>query len=173
MRSKATAVDSAWKANVIGRLANQVWTATVVGGPPKVGITCHFMAEAWAISNMVRLAEIATLGANLLAGGSSLSAGLMQIRPAGHKHGSRRYWRELEFAQLAIQALYPGGVSRDINQNDLGREVNEWLRRNHDWRALGISEGVSQSTVARALVIVLEFDNPECTVVDEPKMGPT
>jgi hypothetical protein len=43
------------------------------------------------------------------------------IRPGRTKHGPRGNWRELEFAQLAIQSLH-GARPRHLNRSQLVRE---------------------------------------------------
>lgn len=75
------------------------------------------------------------------------------IRPARHKHGRREKWRELEFAQLAIQALQGANPSKYQDLKELTREVNEWLQNNPEWLSSRLGK-VSKPTVERALKTV-------------------
>jgi hypothetical protein len=76
------------------------------------------------------------------------------IRPARTKHGPRQSWGALEFAQLAIQALYGANPPKHRDRNLLTDEVNEWLRNDPDWRSTGRHGGISQPTILRALKMV-------------------
>jgi hypothetical protein len=75
---------------------------------------------------------------------------LAVIRPKQTKHGPRRRWRENEFAQLGIQALYGGSPSEHIDVSKATRDVNAWLNNRPDYRATGLGE-ISRPTVLRAL----------------------
>jgi hypothetical protein len=73
------------------------------------------------------------------------------IRPGGTKHGPRGLWRELEFAQLAIQSLYGANPPKHIDRNKLTSEVNDWLQKEcREYKSTGYGE-ISKATVIRAL----------------------
>jgi hypothetical protein len=72
------------------------------------------------------------------------------IRPGGTRHGKRGHWRELEFAQLAIQSLHGARPDPNLNRSKLVRDVNDWLRKNTDYQSTGLGE-ISRSTILRAL----------------------
>jgi hypothetical protein len=79
--------------------------------------------------------------------------GIAIIRPAKTRHGPRRRLRKLEFAQLAIQALYGVHPPRNINGSRLARDVNDWLRKDPSYRATGLGR-ISRLTILRALKTV-------------------
>jgi hypothetical protein len=81
---------------------------------------------------------------------TSIAVDAAVIRPASTKHGPRQNWRELEFAQLAIQALRGSNPPKHQDYSKLTRDVNEWLQNDPDWRARGFGE-ISRPTVLRAL----------------------
>lgn len=61
--------------------------------------------------------------------------GIAVIRPAKTKHGPRKDWREFEFAQLAIQALYGATPRKILNhatnagRQRLDMQNSEWLHQ--------------------------------------------
>ena len=69
------------------------------------------------------------------------------IRTGKTKHGPRGNWRELEFAQLAIQSLHGAPPPKHLDRSKLTRDVNAWLKNNPDW---DYGE-ISRPTVPRAL----------------------
>ena len=80
--------------------------------------------------------------------------GIAVIRPPKTKHGPRKNWREIEFAQLAIQALYGATPPKVLNGTKLTRRINDWLKDNPDWRSSGYGNQdgeISKRTVLRAL----------------------
>jgi len=72
---------------------------------------------------------------------------VVAIRTGKTKHGPRGHWRELEFAQLAIQSLHGAPPPKHLDQSKLTRDVNAWLKNNPDW---DYGE-ISRPTVVRAL----------------------
>jgi len=73
------------------------------------------------------------------------------VRHSNTKQGGpRKKWREIEFAQLAVQFLYGASPSKNIDHSKLTREVNDFLRDYPDYRATGLGE-ISRPTVVRAL----------------------
>jgi hypothetical protein len=69
------------------------------------------------------------------------------------------HWREDEFAQIAIQAVYDGDSPKHIKKRIVIDKVNDWLARYPAWQASGYSKknkisgrmGISDRTVLRAL----------------------
>jgi hypothetical protein len=87
------------------------------------------------------------------AGAGGVGVDTAVIRPARTKHGPRGKWRELEFAQLAIQALQGANPSKHQDYKKLTVEVNEWLQKNPEWLSSRLGK-VSKPTVERALKTV-------------------
>ena len=69
------------------------------------------------------------------------------IRASKTKHGPRRGGK-LQFAQVAIVALYPLGLPKHVNHLKLWRDIDERLKHDPDYRAIG---KLSRMTVRRAL----------------------
>lgn len=90
-----------------------------------------------------------------MSGQSTAVAGGYIVRPANTKYGPRStHWREQEYAQAAIGALFSGGPPPiHLNHSWLTARVNDWLAQVPRWRASGYGkEGkVSRMTVIRAL----------------------
>jgi hypothetical protein len=76
--------------------------------------------------------------------------GIAVIRPAKTKHGLREHWRELEFAQLAIQALHGARPSKHLNLTKLWRDGNAWLQSNPEYLSADLGK-ISPQTFRRAL----------------------
>jgi hypothetical protein len=95
-----------------------------------------------------------------MSGQSDVIAGGYIVRPAKAKYGPRStHWREMEYAQAAIGALFSGGPSPvHLNHSRLTARVNDWLAQVPQWRASGYgTEGkVSRMTVIRALEMYRE-----------------
>jgi hypothetical protein len=77
------------------------------------------------------------------------------IRPAKTKYGPRSArWRELEYTQAAIGALFSGGPPPPhVNHSSLTNAINGLLAQDPQWRASGYGRSgkVSRMTVIRAL----------------------
>jgi hypothetical protein len=83
-------------------------------------------------------------------GAGGLAVNSFVVRAKKTKHGPRTYFRENEYAQAAIQSLYPKGTPRNVNHSRLTRDVNTWLNKNSNFPQSGIGE-ISRSTVLRVL----------------------
>ena len=101
-----------------------------------------------------------TQGASKIGGHSNLVAGSYILRPAQTKYGPRStHWRELEYAQVALGALFSGGLPpAHLNHSRLADDVNAWLAQVPQWRASGYGRNgkVSRMTVMRALKMYRE-----------------
>jgi hypothetical protein len=71
-----------------------------------------------------------------------------------HKHGVRRNKRELEYTQLALQALYPAAPPMGVPRKKLLKQVNDWLANDPEYSPAGFGE-ISKNTLARALKLPL------------------
>jgi hypothetical protein len=76
------------------------------------------------------------------------------IRAGRTKHGPRSGGK-LQYAQHAINALYPRALPRDVNHLKLWRDVNDLLKRDPDYQATRFGE-LSRMTVRRALQTLRE-----------------
>jgi hypothetical protein len=70
------------------------------------------------------------------------------------KHGPRQHWREIEYAQVAMQTVFPEKRWRSANQKVLHWKINEWLREDPEYQKTGFGE-VSLRTVLRARRLLL------------------
>jgi hypothetical protein len=84
---------------------------------------------------------------------SSLACSAYVVRAAKTKYGPRPGWGKIEYAQIAITALYPVALPKSTNHSALERRVNEVLLEDPDYKASGRGK-VSRQTVLRALQIL-------------------
>jgi hypothetical protein len=87
--------------------------------------------------------------AAVFASSGHLTANAYVIRPGKTKYGPRNRGKR-EYAQGAIAALFPVVLPKHISYSALHRKVNEELRRNPEYLAVGFGE-LSRQTVMRAL----------------------
>jgi hypothetical protein len=71
------------------------------------------------------------------------------VRAGKTKHGPRN-WGRLEYAQVAIAAIYQATLPKHVNKLQLTKHVNEVLARDPEYKATGYGE-LSRMTVVRAL----------------------
>jgi hypothetical protein len=83
-----------------------------------------------------------------LTGAGTAGANAILIKAAETKHGPRQNWRQGEYAQVAIQTLYPGQLPRNIDRSKLTADVNDWLNANSNYSTTGL-RSVSRGTVIR------------------------
>jgi hypothetical protein len=104
--------------------------------------------------------EKTTQGASKISGQSNVVAGGYILRPAQTRYGPRgARWRQLEYAQAAIGALFSGGLPpAHLNHSRLKDDVNAWLAQVPQWRASGYGRNgkLSRMTVIRALEMYRE-----------------
>jgi hypothetical protein len=65
--------------------------------------------------------------------GGGLRVNAHVIRAQRTKHGPRgpNNWSKCQLAQIAMNNLYPDGRPANVNQTQLTKDVNDWLRANH------------------------------------------
>jgi hypothetical protein len=66
------------------------------------------------------------------------------------KHGARRKWGPIEYAEAALWMLYPAGPPRGVREKILVKRVNDWLATDLEWCAAGFGP-VSFDTIKRAM----------------------
>jgi hypothetical protein len=151
---EATVITTLLTSSITGRLMDKAFggaTVTVTLAGVK-----HDPAASFGSSSTLTVAATVNPAASF-GSSSTLTVRLIQVQPAKTKHGFRRNWRELEYAEIAIQELYPDMPPRDLNQKKLVTDVNKWVRNNFtDVKFDDISKG----TVLRALAIVQKFGDP-------------
>jgi hypothetical protein len=83
-------------------------------------------------------------------GVGGLNANAHVIRASHTRHGPRKTWGPLQWAQAAISALYPAGIPHSIDKAKLVEHVNVRLDQNPEYRATRYGY-LPRSTVLRAL----------------------
>jgi hypothetical protein len=84
-------------------------------------------------------------------GETKLGAEAFLVRPGKTKHNSpRRRWAQWEYAQVAIQSLCGPNPSSNIDQSQLTRDVDGWLKRNSDYHSTRRGP-ISRNVVIRVL----------------------